>query len=118
MRLFVLSLVCLMSAGFTNLAARNAALKSPDGKIIFELTDDGDRLNFNVTKSGVAVIEKSPLMFMVDGDSLTKSCVLSDPRTYSVEETYPTRGAHSMAVNKANGMTMEMKQLVGKEICG
>lgn len=53
MRLFVLSLVCLMSAGFTNLAARNAALKSPDGKIIFELTDDGDRLNFNVTKSGV-----------------------------------------------------------------
>ncbi len=115
MRLFVLSLVCLMSAGFTNLAARNAALKSPDGKIIFELTDDGDRLNFNVTKAGVTVVEKSPLMFMVDGDSLTKSCVLSEPRTYSVEETYPTRGAHSMAVNEANGMTMEMKSLSGKK---
>lgn len=115
MRSFVISLACLLSAVATDAEAMNATLRSPDGRIVFELTDDGGSPSFEVTKSGVTVIEKSPIVFTIDGKALTGSCVASDLRTYSVDETYPTRGIHSKAVNRANGMTLDMKNSLGKK---
>lgn len=104
-----------MSAVATDTMAMNAVLRSPDGKIVFELTDDRGTPEFEVTRSGVTVIEKSPLVFTIDGKPLTDSCTASDLRTYSVDETYATRGVHSKAVNRANGMTLDMKNRLGKK---
>ncbi len=80
------------------------AVKSPDGRVEFQLTDlDGGRLGYQVLFRGKPVIEASPLGIVVDGVSLGDGVETSGSQRYQTDETYPWHGGHSTAVDKSNG---------------
>lgn len=109
MKLFRTAIISCLCSGVLNISAQTHALKSPDSDIAFQWQIDGGRLYFDVTKGGKTVIEKSPVVFSIDGKTVTDKCSASAPKYYKVDETYPTRGVHSQAVNRANGMTFAVK---------
>jgi len=90
--------------------AQPITLKSPDERISFQLFTAGNGLYFHATQAGKVVMEDSPIVFSVDGKVLTENCRLSAPKYYKIDEEYPTRGAHSLAINKANGMKITVQQ--------
>lgn len=109
----LLSFLCL-GAAFSALA-QVPTLKSPNGKITFQWQVNDGQLYFDAVKNGVPVIEKSPVVFSIDGKEITGKCSLSEPKYYNINETYATRGAHSQAVNRANGMTIGVKGASGND---
>lgn len=104
-------MIMVSCLGAFNASAQTSSLKSPDGNIAFQWQFNEGNIFFDVTKDGELVIEKSPVVFSIDGKTLTDDCHASTPRFYNIDETYATRGAHSKAVNRANGMTLAVKEL-------
>ncbi|HET9571169.1 MAG TPA: glycoside hydrolase family 97 N-terminal domain-containing protein [Bacteroidales bacterium] len=90
------------------LSSQNLSVKSPDGKVTFNLSAKNGSLHFNAMKNGVNVIENSPVGFSVDGQELSIDSKLGASETYKVDEQYATRGIHSQAINKANGITVKI----------
>lgn len=80
-------------------AATSYHLKSPDGKVALSVLP-GERLQYAVTFHGRQVIEPSALGIVVDGQDLGQQAAFSGkPATLEVNEHYPTRGVHSLAIN-------------------
>lgn len=88
--------------------APSATLKSPDGRIEYRWGNDNGRLWFEAAKDGRIVVEKSPVVFLTDGKDLTAACKVISSEAYTVNETYPTRGIHSKAMNHANGLRLKL----------
>ncbi|MDQ3148572.1 MAG: glycoside hydrolase family 97 catalytic domain-containing protein [Chloroflexota bacterium] len=85
-------------------------LNSPDGLVqaVVAVAPDG-RLTYSLDRSGRAVLESSPLGITVDGADLGRNIIGLELRaTTIVDETYPTRGAHSTARNHAIEFTLEI----------
>jgi alpha-glucosidase len=101
---------CLLLAFFltvcpagTLLALPAAEVISPDGSVRFALLLERPRLSYEVTFHGKPVIEASPLMMTVDGIELTEGAQSAGASEYALDETYPTRGVHSRALNRCKG---------------
>lgn len=116
MNLYKTSIILLSCLNYFNIQAQTTALKSPDGNIVFQWQVNDGQIFFDVTKDGQPVIEKSPVRFSIDNKVMTQHCSTSAPKFYKVDETYPTRGAHSQAVNKANGMNLPVKGESGYDL--
>ncbi|MEA2710312.1 MAG: alpha-glucosidase, partial [Phycisphaerales bacterium] len=88
-------------------------LLSPDRKIEAKVIVDNGQLKFAVERQGRAVIEPSPLAFVVDGVDLcagiTNVSATSGPFGDDVNETYATRGVHSTAVNRYHQTRMSLR---------
>ena len=54
------------------------------------------------------MIEPSPLDMRVDGYDLSSGVIFNSLEAYSIDETYPWHGAHSMAVNRCNGVKVSL----------
>lgn len=115
MNLFKTGMIMVSCLAAFNASAQTTSLKSPDGNIAFQWQFNEGNIFFDVTKDGELVIEKSPVVFSIDGKTLTDDCHASAPCFYNIDETYATRGAHSKAVNRANGMTLAVKGASGDE---
>jgi alpha-glucosidase len=115
MRLYKIGFMLWLCVSAVNALAQIATLKSPDEKIAFQWWMTEGRLYFEVTKAGVPVIEKSPLVFSIDGKVLTADCTVFASQSYEVNETYAVRGVHAQAVNQANGLKMKMKSNSDKD---
>ncbi|HXT12115.1 MAG TPA: glycoside hydrolase family 97 catalytic domain-containing protein [Candidatus Angelobacter sp.] len=89
-------------------AAAESVVASPDGSIEFHATFKG-RMGFEVSLKNRPVIEPSRMIFAVDGADLTSNAVAGEIKTYHLNDTYPWRGAHSVAVNHCNGETIALK---------
>lgn len=76
---------------------------SPDARVRFTLLFSAERLTFTVTMGSVEVIQPSPIVMSVDGYDLSSGVVFKALERYAVDETYPFRGAHSVATNRCNG---------------
>lgn len=76
---------------------------SPDGNVKFTVGSNPERLTYSVMLDDHGVIEPSPLDMRMDGYDLSSGVIFNDLEVYSVEETYPWHGAHSVAVNQCNG---------------
>lgn len=50
------------------------------------------------------MIEKFPVVFSLDGKTLTAGCEIESTALYEVDEEHDTRSVHSHAVNRTNGM--------------
>jgi alpha-glucosidase len=81
---------------------------SPDGKVKFTVGSNPERLTWAVTLENTTVIEPSPLDMRVDGYDLSSGVILNDLEPYRLDETYPWHGAHSMAVNRCNGVKVSL----------
>jgi alpha-glucosidase len=78
-------------------------VKSPNGKVRFEIAAGGEHLKYAIDREGDPVIEPSALGIVVDGDDLGRGAEIGRAETYRVDEEYPTRGVHSRAINRCNG---------------
>ena len=72
---------------------------SPDGKARFELLGSKYQVSFN----GVPVIEPSTIGIITAAQGeLTKSRAIRRSKSYTIKETFPTRGVHSLGRNYCN----------------
>lgn len=84
-------------------------LKSPDGKIAIAIRE-GAQLNYTVTVRGRTGVEPSAMGVTVDGRDLGQNAVVQGkPQRSEINETYPTRGVHNIAVNHCNVASLPLK---------
>lgn len=78
-------------------------MKSPGGGVSASVfvTGDGD-LNYSIAYKGADVVEPSALGISVDSVDLGKGVQLGSPEASSVDQTYQTRGKHSVARDRHN----------------
>ena len=81
---------------------------SPDGNVKFSLSPNAERLTFGASMNGIAVLDPSPIVMKVDGYDLSSGVVFDTLERYSVNETYPWLGAHSVAKNECNGVRITL----------
>ena len=76
--------------------------QGPRNVMSLEMSVERGQLKYEVRRHGKLVVEPSPLAFIVDGVNLTGGVevVMRSASADLVDETYPTRGVHSTAVNR------------------
>jgi alpha-glucosidase len=87
---------------------------SPDGRIVFTLLPNPERLSFTVTLDGRTALEPSPVQMSVDGFDLGAGLVFGQVETYSIDESYPWHGAHATAVNRCRGARVTLAADLGQ----
>jgi alpha-glucosidase len=107
MRIGTALIALLVAAGWTAAPIgqrRPPSVASPDGRVRLGLeVASGGQLTWMATLDGKAVIEPSPLGIVLDGTNLGAGVAIRGIDQYRVNETYPSRGVHTRAVNRANG---------------
>jgi alpha-glucosidase len=93
------------------LAADRAEVRSPNGNVRLELLAEAGRLRFAVRLADRPVIEPSPLGLTLDGTDLGDGAELGTVETYQFDDRYPTRGVHSVAVNRGNGARVRARHV-------
>jgi alpha-glucosidase len=97
--------VCLLgvlAAIASRFAPATITIASPNGRIVFSI-EAATRLTWSAAASGSAMIEPSALGLLVDGTDIGSGSVLHDTERYKIDETYPWRGVHALAVQRSNG---------------
>jgi alpha-glucosidase len=87
---------------------KEVQVASPDGNIKFTLGSNPERLTWTVTLGNTTVIEPSALDMRVDGYDLSSGVIFNGLESYSIDESYPWHGAHSVAVNRCNGARVSL----------
>jgi alpha-glucosidase len=88
-------------------------LASPDGRIELTILPNAERLSFEVRMDGRSVVEPSPVEMGVDGFDLGAGLIYGGVESYAVDESYPWHGAHATAVNRANGLRVQLTSDLG-----
>jgi alpha-glucosidase len=80
------------------------AVASPNAAVAFQLHAEREGgLQYDVTFGTHPVVERSRLGIVVDGKDLAAAARVESVERYEINEKYPTRGVHSVAVNHCNG---------------
>jgi alpha-glucosidase len=108
LRAFFMVAALAMSLIHAQGAATETDLASPDGSIQFHVTFQSG-IGYEVSLKNKPVIEPSKMIFSLNGADITAEPVAGEIKTYRLNETYPWRGAHSVAVNNCNGATIALK---------
>lgn len=95
-------------------ACSDGAMRSPDGSVQAELSADGGQLTYRVVYKGLPVVGVSPLGLVIDKDTLGLNSTLKLTGRKSIDETYPTRGFHTRAVNRAEEYTYRVNSAGGE----
>jgi alpha-glucosidase len=82
---------------------------SPDSSVVFSLLPNAERLSFRVMMGNSPAILTSPIVMKVDGYDLSSGVVCGGLERYSIDETYPMYGAHSIATNRCNGARVSLQ---------
>jgi alpha-glucosidase len=105
--LLLMAMLALIPDGaFAALTETNVT--SPDGSIQFHLTFKNG-IGYAVSLRNKAIIEPSRLSFSLNGTEVTADPTAGEAKTYRLNETYPWRGVHSVAVNNCNGAVIPLK---------
>jgi alpha-glucosidase len=83
-------------------AAGSYSVTSPDGHVEIRFFEKEKALNYEVKFRGESVIEPSRLQFTIDGAELTADVLPGKMTRSKVNEKYPWRGGHSLAINRAD----------------
>jgi alpha-glucosidase len=89
---------------------------SPDGRVRLRVVD-GERLWFDLTFRGQSVVEPSSIGIAADGSKLGEGVSISKTERYQIDETYPWYGVHSMAINRANGARLTLRNKATNTTC-
>ena len=107
-RTFIAMLIC--SATILGSAAGGAVVQSPDGEIsLWVGTVDSGRLAYRLERDGQTVIGQSALGVTVDGVRLGQGVSLGQPERWTVDQSYPWRGVHSVARHHFRGMRVPVR---------
>jgi alpha-glucosidase len=86
-------------------------LSSPDGKLQCLFTTENDQIFMSVTMNGRVIIELSPLKMSIDGIEITNGVKSGKIKNFSANETYPTWGLHSVAIDNYKAATIEISHI-------
>lgn len=75
---------------------------SPNGTIKVEIGTADGQLAWSIRRQDNTILAAAPLGLIVDGKNLGQIVTLGEPRTRTINETYPTFGNHAVAVNHCN----------------
>jgi alpha-glucosidase len=102
MKKSLLSFYLLLVFSSNILASDTTVVKSPNGKIQFQIFSS-DTISFAVFFNAIPVVKTSPLRFSIDGQWISAGMQLKSTASYAVKESYPWLGVHSKAEVSANG---------------
>jgi alpha-glucosidase len=91
--------------------AQTAEVRSPNGEVRLTVSADAGQLRYRVELGSQAVIENSSVNFSIDFAQMTRGVELGEPEAYEINEKYPWRGVHSMAVNHCRGAKVPVKRV-------
>jgi alpha-glucosidase len=96
-------------------AARGAEIKvkSPDGKIVINVTDTGG-LAYSVLLDGREVVAKSRFGIVSDGTDLGADVKLDKSSSQTIRETRPVFGGHTEALNACRETTVVLRTAAGE----
>src|SRR4051812_25648902 len=104
----LLVLVSCIFLMFNCRGADSTVVKSPDGMISFSLyesrSNENPGLSFAVKYRQIAVIERSPLVFTIDGRVITDHAEVVKKTSGTLNETFPIYGVHNTARNYYNDL--------------
>ena len=84
----------------SNIYAKEMTLKAPKGSLTCIVqTDRNGHLSYSIEFNKQKVVLPSTIGIIVDNDDLGSAATLGKPKTKTLNETYPTRGVHSIAKN-------------------
>lgn len=95
----VLLIITSASAGIRN------SVTSPDGHLQCNLSNEGNQFLLSVSRDGIKILEDSPLYMSLDGTGITGSVIPGTVNKFTIDETFPWNGLHSLAADRCNGMT-------------
>ncbi|HEY0828364.1 MAG TPA: glycoside hydrolase family 97 N-terminal domain-containing protein, partial [Bacilli bacterium] len=82
-------------------------LKSPKGCLEAEICmSDTGVLSYTVRVEGATAVEPSEMGITVDGVFLGKDVLIGEASYIFIQDSYPARGGHKLAVNEYNEMTV------------
>ncbi len=89
------------------------SISSPNTDVLAEVSVSADgQLQYRLSHRGTDFIETSPLGIVVDGIDLGEGVTNLDATApQEILETYATRGAHSLAVNHCNEVTVTVRRV-------
>jgi alpha-glucosidase len=90
-------------------AGQKHEISSPDGHLKCILLNEDNQLSVSISLDGTPVLEKSALYMSLNGIGITGTVKEGTVNNFTVDETFPWNGLHSVAVNKCNGMTIGLK---------
>ena len=85
-----------------------ASVCSPDGAITASVHLADGRLTYSASRAGTSVLRDAPLGIALAGAKATPLSLGSNG-TYAIDETYATRGMHSVAINRCNGAVIAVR---------
>ena len=99
--------------GALRLKAETAAvpLQSPGGRVLVHLFPHLETLRFAVSFDNQVALERSELVMSVDGLNLSQHARVTAIRRYRRNEMFPTRGVHSLAHDRCNGIAVSFDHL-------
>jgi alpha-glucosidase len=112
MRVAISIALSLMTCSSGLFAAVNVVIYSPDKQVRMEVFNKQGTIFYAVTYKGHPVVNTSAMSVSIDQTALTSQATITGSTTYSVNETYPWYGVHSIAANHFNGA--KIKLLHGK----
>ena len=85
----------------------DVTINSPRGSVqVKVMVNDAGRLCYSVERikpKRTLILEESPLGITIDGTDLGMGVKIGEPERYSINEKYPWRGVHPVAVNHCTG---------------
>jgi alpha-glucosidase len=110
-RLLLIAAGLFLAAASPSGASENlpVVLDSPDGAVRLDIDPGGGRLTFAIARAGRPVIAPSALGLVVDGVDLGRGATVGGVEKYRLDESYRTRGAHSRAISRCNGVRVSAR---------
>ncbi|MBE0534713.1 MAG: glycoside hydrolase family 97 catalytic domain-containing protein [Phycisphaerae bacterium] len=106
----VLFAVCAGGPGLVSEVRSAVMLAGPGGDLQVTFFVKPDKLMYSVRYNDAVVVENSPLGVTVDGVDLGAGAELLGQRDFiEIDETYPWRGVHAVAVNRYRAMSVPVR---------
>lgn len=88
---------------------------SPDGKVQADLyTNDAGRLCLRLVRGSTPILDESPLGVTVNGTDFGNGVQITSIEHETIQETYPWRGTHAVAVNQCNSAVASVSHTASK----
>lgn len=108
-----LALFVIMAGRCFIAPAAEVVVKSPDGKAVVTVTDDGG-LSYSVLLDGHEVVGKSRFGIVSDGVDLGANAKLGKSTARKLHESYSMFGGHSRAENSCRETTVSVRSVNGE----
>lgn len=116
----VLAVLSVCTPAMTVRAAGALAIESPDGRIKVQIfVNDAGRLSYTAQRlkgGNTVLLRPSPLGITVEGVDLGQGATIGECRTATLDERYPWRGVHSEAINRYNGVEIDVTHIDSKVV--